>query len=65
MMYGHKPWMNKIRCVENNQTQKLGDVPNDKDVISVNWIYKSKQDGEGKVQKNKERLVARGITQQT
>ena len=43
---------------------ELVDVPKDKDVISVKWIYKSKKDAEGKVKKHKERLVARGFTQQ-
>jgi hypothetical protein len=42
----------------------LVDVPEDKDVISVKWIYKTKQDVEGNVQKHKARLVARGFTQQ-
>jgi hypothetical protein len=42
----------------------LVDVPKDKDVISVKWIYKTKQDAEGNVHKHKVRLVARGFTQQ-
>ena len=33
-------------------------------MISVKWIYKTKQYAEGNVQKHKERLVARGFTQQ-
>ena len=40
------------------------DVPKEKDVISVKWIYKTKQDVDGNVQKHKERMVARGFTQQ-
>ena len=40
------------------------DVPKDKDVISVKWIYKTKQDANGNVQKHKARMVARGFTQQ-
>ena len=40
------------------------DVPKDKDVISFKWIYKTKQDAYGNVQKHKERMVARGFTQQ-
>jgi hypothetical protein len=39
----------EIRCIEKNQTWKLVDVREDKDVISVKWIYKTKQDTEGKV----------------
>jgi len=29
----------EIRCIQNNQTWKLVDVPEDRDVISVKWIY--------------------------
>ena len=36
----------EIRCIERNQTLKLVDVPDEKDVISVKWIYKTKQDVE-------------------
>jgi hypothetical protein len=32
----------EIKCIENNQTWELVDVPKDKDVISVKWIYKIK-----------------------
>jgi hypothetical protein len=53
----------EIRCIENNQTWKLVDVPDNKDVISVKRIYKTNQDTEGKVQKYKARLVVRGFTQ--
>jgi hypothetical protein len=42
----------------------LVDVPEDKYVISVKSIYKTKQYAEGNVQKHKERLVARGFTKQ-
>jgi hypothetical protein len=54
----------EIRCIENNQIWNLVDVPEYKDVISVKWIYKTKKDAEGNVQKYKARLVARGFTQQ-
>jgi len=55
----------EIKWIENNQTSKLVEVPDDKDVISVEWIYKTKQDVDGNVQKHKVRLVARGFTQQS
>jgi hypothetical protein len=54
----------EIGCIENNQTWVLVHVPEEKDVISVKWIYKTKQDAKGNVQKHKARLVARGFTQQ-
>ena len=52
----------EIKCIENNQTWKLVDVPKDKDVISLKWIYETKQDVEGNVQKHKARLVRRDFT---
>ena len=54
----------EIKCTKNNQTWKSVDVPEDRDVISVKWIYKTKQCVEGNVKKHKARLVARGFTQQ-
>jgi len=54
----------EIRCIGKNKIWNLVDVPKYKDVISVKFIYKTKQDAEGNMQKYKERLVARGFTQQ-
>ena len=54
----------EIKCIEKNQTWELVDVPKDKDVINVKWIYKTKKDADGNVQKHKARMVARGFTQQ-
>jgi hypothetical protein len=53
----------EIRGIDKNQTWNLVDVPKYKDVISVKWIYKTKQDAEGNIQKCKERLGPRGFTQ--
>ena len=54
----------EIECIKKNQTWELVDVPKEKDAISVKWIYKTKQDANGNVQKHKARMVARGFTQQ-
>ena len=54
----------KIECIEKNQTWELVDVPTDKYVMNAKWIYKTKQDADGNVQKHKARMVARGFTQQ-
>ena len=54
----------EIECIEENHTWKLVDVPKDKDVVSVKWIYKTKKNANGNVQKHKARMVARGFTQQ-
>ena len=53
-----------VECIEKNQTWELVNAPKDKDVISVKWIYKTKQDADGNVQKNKEIMVEKGFTQQ-
>ena len=53
----------EIECIEKNQTWEMVDVPKDKDVVSIKWIYKIKQDADRNVQKHKERMVARGFTQ--
>ena len=56
----------EIECIVNNQTWELVEVPKDKDVkFSVKWIYKTKQDDDGNVQKHKVRMVTRGFTQQS
>ena len=39
----------EIECIEKNQTWEPVDVPKDKDVINVKWIYKRKQDVDGNV----------------
>ncbi|KAH9329046.1 hypothetical protein KI387_001154, partial [Taxus chinensis] len=54
----------EIDAIENNRTWDLMDLPKGKDVIGVNWVYKIKYNVDGKVQKQKEKLVARGFTQQ-
>ena len=41
------------------------DVPQDRHVISVKDIYKTKKDANGNVQKHKARLVGRGFTQKS
>ena len=53
----------EIDCIEEKQTWELVDVPKDKYVVNVKWIYKTKKDADGNVQKHKARMVARGFTQ--
>ena len=43
----------EIECIERNQTWELVDVPKDKYVINVKWIYKTKEDVDGNVQKHR------------
>ena len=54
----------EIEWIEKNQTWELVDVPKDKYVINVKCTYKTKKDVDQNAQKHKERMVARGFTQQ-
>ncbi|CAL2225181.1 unnamed protein product [Prunus armeniaca] len=54
---------NEIEMIKKNKTWELVDRPTDKPVIGVKWIYKTKLNLDGTVQKNKARLVAKGYSQ--
>ncbi|KAK9927639.1 hypothetical protein M0R45_024815 [Rubus argutus] len=53
----------EINVIEKNKKWELVDRPNDKDVIGVKWIYKTKLNQDGSVERNKARLVAKGYSQ--
>ena len=53
----------KIGMIEKNCTWELVDRPFDKPVVGVKWIYKTKLNLNGSIQKNKARLVAKGYSQ--
>ena len=49
--------------IENNNTWKLVPWPKDKNVIGTKWVFKNKLNEDGKVTRNKERLVCKGYAQ--
>ena len=53
----------EIECIGKNQTWDVVEFLKDKDVISVKWIYKTKQDVYRNVKNHSEILVARGFIQ--
>ena len=63
-----KEWVdamnNEIEAIERNNTWDLVDLPADKNVIGVKWVYKTKPNEKGEIDKHKARLVARGFSQQ-
>ncbi|XP_024200264.1 uncharacterized mitochondrial protein AtMg00820-like [Rosa chinensis] len=59
-----KEMEDEIAVIEKNSTWELVDRPSDKEVMGVKWIYKTKLNLDGSVQKNKVRLVAKGYSQQ-
>ncbi|KAB2614462.1 hypothetical protein D8674_037516 [Pyrus ussuriensis x Pyrus communis] len=58
-----KAMENEIAMIEKNNTWELVSRPSDKLVIGVKWVYKTKLNLDGSVQKNKARLVAKGYSQ--
>ncbi|RDX89437.1 hypothetical protein CR513_28841, partial [Mucuna pruriens] len=54
----------EIKMIEKNNTWKLIDCPHRKDIIRVKWVYKTKLNPNGAIQKHKARLVVKGYSQQ-
>lgn len=63
----HQVWIQameeEIKMIEKNKTWEMVDRPPNKEVIGVKWVYKTKLNPEGSVQKHKARLVAKGYSQ--
>ncbi|MCI04473.1 copia-type polyprotein, partial [Trifolium medium] len=53
----------EIVAIERNNTWELTKLPNGAKVIGVKWIYKTKVNEKGEVEKFKARLVAKGYAQ--
>eukprot|EP00253_Pinus_taeda_P033287 PITA_33287 len=54
----------EINAIERNKTWDLVEIPKGKEVIGVKWVYKTKSNAEGKIERHKERLVVKGYKQQ-
>ena len=59
-----KKWCNamdeEIDAIERNETWELTDLPPKKQVIGVKWVYKTKCNAEGKIDRHKACLVVKG-----
>ncbi|KAI5333988.1 hypothetical protein L3X38_024121 [Prunus dulcis] len=53
----------ELEMIEKNNTWELVERPADKPVIGVKWVFKTKLNLDGTVQKHKARLVAKGYSQ--
>ena len=51
----------EIDAIEKNQTWDLIDIPADKTNIRVKWVYKTKLNEKGELEKHKARLVAKRV----
>jgi hypothetical protein len=53
----------EIHAIERNNTWELTELPRGAKVIGVKWIYKTKVNEKGEIEKHKARLVAKGYSQ--
>lgn len=53
----------EIDAIERNQTWELVEVPKGKKPIEVKWVYKTKLNVQGEVEKYKARFVVKGYKQ--
>ena len=49
--------------IEKNQTWELVPRPADKNIVGTKWVFKNKLNENGKVMRNKARLVYKGYAQ--
>ena len=54
----------EIKAIERNETWELTDLPRGQKTIVVKWVYKTKLEENGEVDKYKARLVAKGYKQE-
>ena len=54
----------ELMMIEKNETWLLVDRPSHKKVIGVKWIFKTKLNADGSINKHKARLVAKGYSQE-
>jgi hypothetical protein len=63
----YKHWVNamkeELNHIEKNETWELVPIPKEKDVIDTKWVFRNKLDEDGKVVRNKLRLVYKGYSQ--
>ena len=53
----------EMDSIQRNDTWKLTELPHDKKKIGTKWVYKTKFNSDGSVERHKARLVAKGFTQ--
>ena len=54
----------ELNAIEKNKTWELVDLPKGKEVIGEKWVYKTKSNVEGKIERHKARLVVKGYKKQ-
>ena len=53
----------EIKAIKKNDTWELVSLPKGHKAIGVKWVYKTKQNAKGYIERHKARLVAKGYSQ--
>ena len=56
--------LKEIEAIEKNLTWELVDAPVDKNIVGLKWVFRTKYNADGSIQKHKARLVAKGYSQE-
>lgn len=54
----------ELKAREDNKTWSIVTLPDGKQSIGCRWVYKTKFNSDGTIERHKARLVAKGYTQQ-
>jgi len=64
----YKKWIEamdeEMNAIERNKTWDLVELPKGKEVIGVKWVYKTKSNSKGKIERHKARLVVKRYKRQ-
>lgn len=62
-----KVWLDAMReemsAIQRNKTWELVDLPKGKNTIGLKWVFRTKYNADGSVQKYKAWLIAKGYAQ--
>ncbi|CAI7805778.1 unnamed protein product [Closterium sp. NIES-54] len=58
-----KAMESELNSIEENDTWELVELPEGRKAITSNWLFKIKSDADGKIERYKSRLVAKGYQQ--
>ena len=61
--YWFKAMQDELDSMAKNQVWELVNLPKGSKPVGCKWIFKTKMDSNGKVERYKARLVAKGFTQ--
>lgn len=54
---------NELKALQSNNTWEITELPEGKNCVGCKWVYKTKHNSDGSVERHKARLVAKGYTQ--